>query len=211
MPIQDVVAEPMPSTREDHFCSRYVEACDHETHYFNWLACQCLASYQCEIGCRSGTILEPQYTCGKCRPAEEIRASLYPKWATDIDIEEAADLGQRLNDARPKDWRVCPKAKKCEANQYWDELACQCFVDRECQCPVGMQTDPASDCGECLTFKQVIQRGYYPKWVTPADIALAAVDGRAKKWEQEQPRPVCPFEMNQIACNSSQYWNELSC
>lgn len=79
-----------------------------------------------------GYALDPRSVCGECLPTEKIRSKIFPAWATDEDIKEAADLGIRLNEARPDDWRVCPVAKRCEANQYWNELACQCFYEVPC-------------------------------------------------------------------------------
>ena len=190
--LEDVVTIPPSLSREDHYCSRWTDPCDHDSQYFNWLSCQCFASYQCEIGCMPGYELDPRFVCGECLSSEKIREKIFPSWATDKDIEYAADVGIQLNDARPDDWRVCPVAKRCAANQYWDELACQCFYDVPCQCPVDMQSDPATECGACIDFKTVREK-YYPKWATPHDISLATLDGLSKKWEKDQ-RQICPFD-----------------
>ena len=140
------------SSKSTLFCSSafMADVCDWSTQYFNWLACACFAKFQCEIACKPGYQLEPFVTCGNCVSEEKIR-SLYPSWATDSDIKDAAVSGIANAEVRPADWRLCPVAKTCKQGQYWDKLACRCFALLECQCPMGMRTDPATMCGQCLT------------------------------------------------------------
>ena len=91
-----------------HSCSANFRLdCDYSKMYYNWLACTCLASYQCEIFCNPGTTLDPFEVCGECLPDEKVRG-IYPEWASDKDIAVYAAVGSANQESRPEDWRVCP-------------------------------------------------------------------------------------------------------
>ena len=51
---------------EAYTCFQGLENCDWDSEYYNWLACDCFAQYQCEIGCMEGMNLMPTSICGEC-------------------------------------------------------------------------------------------------------------------------------------------------
>jgi len=117
-------------------------------------------------------------------PKEKADKLFYPDWATAEDIKMAREKGIESAASRPKSWKVCPKGtsaeKQCNVGYYWNELACECFADKQCLkvCPgEGMRLDPAQDCGDCYTQKQEFTK-YYPGWADPYDVKLAADEGR---------------------------------
>ena len=97
--------------------------------------------------------MSPAEICGDCYPYEELKAELYPSWATDEDIQEASRNGLVLSEQRPSDWRVCPADSykdNCDSGKYWDELACECFSLAQCKkgCGIyGERLDPKEMCG----------------------------------------------------------------
>lgn len=68
-------------TKETHSCIADKQECNYTTHYYDWLACDCLALFMCEIGCVSGKQLDPRQTCGDCLTDEEYNA-IFPSWVT---------------------------------------------------------------------------------------------------------------------------------
>ena len=67
-------------TKETHSCTADKQECNYSTHYYNWLACDCMALFMCEKGCASGK-LDPRETCGDCLPGKEYNA-IFPSWVT---------------------------------------------------------------------------------------------------------------------------------
>lgn len=128
-------------------------------------------SYHCEKECPKGESMYPLELC-LCASDERIRTH-YPKWATEKDIEIAQIDGLNFAEARPDDWRQCPREElkrgTCEQGWYWNELACECFPSYMCMiwCGEGYVNDPRSGCG-CMTAQEA--RSVYPKWATPLDI-----------------------------------------
>ena len=110
--------------------------------FWNELACQCFADYMCEIGCMPGTLLDPRNTCGDCLDKEELRAELYPEWATDEMIEMALDAGYaRKMDYLPDDddtshWPKCAVMPRCDSSGIYNALACKCWpnpLNKQCE------------------------------------------------------------------------------
>ena len=59
------------------------------------LACRCLTTFWCEIGCPEGTAISPVSSCGSCTSIAEIK-KLFPAWATDADIAMSGDFPDGL-------------------------------------------------------------------------------------------------------------------
>ena len=60
--------------------------------YWNELACKCFTNLMCKIQCGNENHLNPVDGCS-CISTEELQA-LYPKGATERDIEYAKKLGE---------------------------------------------------------------------------------------------------------------------
>lgn len=145
-PIEELLVRPIdeqvlePATRDNHFCAPWGSQCDnYSTHYYDMLACACLAQDHCvNITCEENFSLDPYEECGECLPDEKI-AGIYPEWATETDKAEYKEVGILMAQNRPDDWRICPKEDQardvCAEDEegglfttgYWNELACQCF------------------------------------------------------------------------------------
>jgi len=81
--------------------------------YWNELSCQCFVMLKCKISCSEGTELFPMDSCS-CVATEEIKAKLYPDWATDEDILEANAAGFK-NYKNPNGyWPICDEGLTCE-------------------------------------------------------------------------------------------------
>ena len=94
--------------------------------YWNELSCQCFIMIKCKMGCPEGSELIPTGTCS-CVPTIDIRAKLYPDWATDEDIS-ASNAAGIDNYSNPYGyWPVCDASLTCGAEFYLNELACKCF------------------------------------------------------------------------------------
>ena len=148
--------------------------CD-ESGMWNELACDCFTMMRCRMMCPPGKEFDPREMCS-CRDSEELKAELYPDWATsrDIDLaknkmEENAELVRKL--------RVCPNnpndSTTCNDGYYFNELACKCFAEIECKraCPPGTYELPTEICS-CTDDEQQYQN-LFPEWATAKDIELA--------------------------------------
>lgn len=128
----------------------------------------------------SGQVADPRQGCGVCTKASEMYAEIYPSWAQPEDIKRAEidGLDKKFLEQR-KRYQVCPfdqkvHLQKCSAkDQYWNELACECFTFTTCkmECQQGEEFDPLANC-QCKDSK-AIWKEVYPSWATELDIKFA--------------------------------------
>ena len=130
--------------------------------YWNELACQCFKMASCRIGCREGTQLSPLSTCN-CVDSEELRAKLYPDWATDDDIRSANEAGWANYKNPDGIWPTCDV--ECSDDFYLNELACKCFSTvKYCFVPCEVMSMPTSHCG--CTEDKADYYALFPHWAT---------------------------------------------
>ena len=72
--------------REDNFPESYC----YGSGMWNELACSCFSPIQCMMMCEPGMRMDPRSGC-TCVDRFELRADLYPSWATPYDISKSID------------------------------------------------------------------------------------------------------------------------
>ena len=115
----------------------------------------------------------PTSHCG-CTNNDTEYYGLFPHWAThdqinesiNVGIREAFDEGKPNFLMRPDSWPDCKQREECD---FFNELACKCFSEIQCDlwCGTGKTNDPTEGCS-CITEKEA--RAFYPDWATQADI-----------------------------------------
>ena len=73
-------------------------------------------------------------------------------------------------------WQVCPYEEhvgECDENQYYNELACQCFliVNCEIECSENQELHPTEAC--FCAESEKIRDDFYPDWVNNDYIRIA--------------------------------------
>ena len=170
------------------------------------------------MACPEGSELIPTEMCA-CAPTDEIKAKIYPEWATYEDMK-AADAAGQENYKNPNGfWPVCDASLSCEEGFYLNELACKCFSLAQCLSPCPKFNMPTSPCGCTDDYSEYL--ALFPHWATEDNISKSISDGmqkaseqgnnsmlvRPENWPKCEQREECPF-FNELACKC---FSEIHC
>ena len=169
-----------------------------QSSYWNELSCNCHALIACTIACPIDQELNPLSGC-QCVNKVELRAKLYPTWATDYDIQKAAKTGydnysQWLNNSQ--NTTQCTYTGTCGPNFYWNTLACKCFSKALCADKCKNYPMPTEHCG-CTDDKNTYY-ALFPKSATESDIQKSMTSNFA--W----PTTACPATSSSTSASSVQ-------